>query len=283
MRSIICLYGRTSGPPTSKLCPIARMPRDGDEIADDVGEGDRLRRGRHPSRRDHRRQAVDERHHRLEARASPPDDDGGTERGDRHGARRERGRGLDAAAQVRREVAAIVSEPAQVHDLAYTRSLGLAGDDRSASAVELREVGGAERVDEVVDDVDSLEHVPDRVRVRDVRLLTAHTAVAVCSACARPRRPLPARRARERAHGRSRRWRPGRRPSRGILVQQALKYRRLTLTCRRRWSCRYRSPRRAKKPLTATESSGESPSTVPPPARPRLRPREGRRGSDTDT
>ena len=94
---------------------------DGREVGDDVVDRDRLRRRRDPARADHRRQAVDEREDRLERRAPGTDDHGGAQRRHRHGARGQREPGLDAAAQMRREIGRVVTEPAQVDELAETR------------------------------------------------------------------------------------------------------------------------------------------------------------------
>jgi hypothetical protein len=54
--------------------------RDSREVADHVGEGDRLGGGRHPSRCDHHRERVDESDDRLERGTAAADYDGGPQR-----------------------------------------------------------------------------------------------------------------------------------------------------------------------------------------------------------
>ena len=56
----------------------------------------------------------------------------------------------------------VLAEPAEIDDLRDARPLGLGGDVLGCSAIELGEVAGAERVDEVVGDVDALERAAER-------------------------------------------------------------------------------------------------------------------------
>jgi mono/diheme cytochrome c family protein len=61
--------------------------------------------------------------------------------------------GLRPAAQVRRQVLAVVAEPAEKDDLTDPGQVGGCGDRFCGQPVALLEVFRAERVDEVVDDV----------------------------------------------------------------------------------------------------------------------------------
>ena len=91
-----------------------------------------------------------------------PTIDRGPQRGHRDGPGREDGGRLHPAAQVGREVGLVLAEPAEIDDLRDARPLGLGGDVLGRSAIELGEVARAERVDEVVGDVDALERAADR-------------------------------------------------------------------------------------------------------------------------
>ena len=144
------------------------------EVRDDVGQRDRLRRRRDPARRDHRGQPVDQRDDRLERGAAAADDDGGAQRRHRHRPGGERLGGLDAAAEVLGQAGPVVAEPAEVDDLGHAGALGLAGDGLGGAAVDVGEVGRAERVDEVVDDLGAVERGAQGARVGDVRPNLAH-------------------------------------------------------------------------------------------------------------
>jgi hypothetical protein len=124
--------------------------------------------GREPGRCDHHRQAVDERDDRLEPRAPRADDDRRAQRCHRHLAGLEDLGGLEPAAQVGRQIGPVVAQSAQVDDLRHLGPRRLAGDRGCPLAVELREVRRAERVDEVIHDVRSLERAPDGLAVGDV-------------------------------------------------------------------------------------------------------------------
>lgn len=67
------------------------------------------------------------------------------------------------------QVVGFVSQAAQVHDLADVLSLCCSCDDRCGAAVAGGEVGVAERVDEVHDDLDALEGLMDAGGVGHVR------------------------------------------------------------------------------------------------------------------
>ena len=75
---------------------------------------------------------------------------------------------------MRRQVGRLVSETTEVDDLADTRSLGLARRRRRRDAIPLVEVSRAERMDEVVHDIDALEGTTERLAVRDVGRDTAY-------------------------------------------------------------------------------------------------------------
>ena len=151
------------------LAERLRPARDAREVADHVGEGDRLGRGRDPSRRDHHREPVDEGDDRLECGTAAADDDGGPQRRHRNGPGREDGAGLGPAPQVCREVGRVIAEPAEIDDLGDARPLGLGRDVLGHPPIELGEVARAERVDEVIGDVDALERAARRFAVGQVR------------------------------------------------------------------------------------------------------------------
>jgi hypothetical protein len=81
---------------------------------------------------------------------------------------------------MREQVGCIVAEPAQVHDLRYTGALCFLRDRLGRSTVYVAKVGCAERMDEVVDDVDAVEHVPHRGRIRRVRRGGADVGSFLC-------------------------------------------------------------------------------------------------------
>ena len=91
-------------------------------------------------------------------------------RGGRHrnGSGREDGAGLGPAPQVGREVWPVIAEPAEIDDLSDARPLGLRDDVRGHPPVELGEVARAERMDEVIGDVDALERAARRLAVGEV-------------------------------------------------------------------------------------------------------------------
>ena len=181
------------------LAVESTRPADGGEVGDDIVERDRLGGRGDPARADHRGQAVDEREDRLERGAAGADDHGGAQRRHRSGARRECAAGLEAAAQVRREVGGVVPEASQVDDLPQARCRRRAGNRLGRDAVALLEVGGSERVDEVVGDVRSCQRRPHRLGIGRFRPHPGDAAVV---------RPFAARDcddvvvARERAHQR---------------------------------------------------------------------------------
>jgi hypothetical protein len=125
-------------------------------------------RGRHPSRCDHHRESVDEGDDRLERGTAAADHDGGPQRRQWDGSRREDGAGLAPAPQVCREVRRVIAESTEIDDLGDARSLRLGHDVLGHPPIELGEVARAERVDEVIGDVDALERAARRSAVGEV-------------------------------------------------------------------------------------------------------------------
>jgi hypothetical protein len=156
-------------------------------IRSNVDAEDALGRHRDPLRRDHHRQPVDQSNDRLEAGAPAPYHHRGAERRRGDGALLEcRGR-LGTAAQVRREVRPIVPEAAEVDDLGDAGALRLGRDGRGGPLVTLAEVGCAQRVNEVVNDVDAVEGPAHRRVVRDVARHALHPVVFEPDAASRNR------------------------------------------------------------------------------------------------
>ena len=67
-----------------------------------------------------------------------------------------------------REVGCVIAEPAEIDDLGDARSLGLGHDVLGHPAIELEKAARAERVDEVIGDVDALERPTRRFAVGEV-------------------------------------------------------------------------------------------------------------------
>ena len=203
MRSIICRYVITSGPPTSKLSSERGLvSADAGEVADDVVERDRLRGRRDPARRDHRRQPVDEGDDGLEGCAPLADDHRGAQRRDRGRSGSQALAGLAPAAEVRRGGGAVVAEPAEVDDLARRPRCSQLGDVLRGRPILALEVPRAEGVDEVVDDLRALDGSRDVVRGGRVALDPADarlrlpsrlrdTATSSWSAASRGRSAVP--------------------------------------------------------------------------------------------
>ena len=68
-----------------------------------------------------------------------------------------------------REVGRVIAEPAEIDDLGDARPLCLGHDVLGHPPIELGEVARAERVDEVIGDVDALERAARRFAVGEVR------------------------------------------------------------------------------------------------------------------
>jgi hypothetical protein len=66
---------------------------------------------------------------------------------------------------VGRQLRRVVAETSHVDNLRDVRTFSLLGDGRGRAFVDLVEVGRAQRVHEVVDDVDAVERAPHRRRV----------------------------------------------------------------------------------------------------------------------
>ena len=166
---------------------------------------------RHPARRDHHRQPLDEPEDRLEGGAALADDHRRAQRRHRHPVRGEVLAGLATAAQVRRRVGIVPSEPAEVDDLPHARARRLARDVLGRLPVLPLEVARAERVDEVVGDIGPLERLLRRLRRTRRRPRPSERRPRLRAGRARPRRPRARRRAAAGAPGRPRPSR--RRPS----------------------------------------------------------------------
>ena len=146
------------------------------EVLDDVHDGDRLGTYADPARAHHCRQAVHERDDRFEAGAAAADHDRSSQRGQRDGTGGELLLGLESATEVRRQLRRIVAEAAQVDELAKPGPPGLRGDGTGRGEIALLEVTRAERVHEVIGDVDPLESPADGFCVARVGPQPVHSA-----------------------------------------------------------------------------------------------------------
>jgi hypothetical protein len=147
---------------------------DAREVLDDIADRDRLRTHADPPRTDHRRQTVDERDDRLETGASASDDDRGAK-----GRQRDRSGGelplrLQSAPQMRGQIGRVVAEAAEIDELAQPRSFRLVCDGSRRCAIPLLEVLSAQRVHEVVRDLDAVQRPADRGSVVRVGLQPGH-------------------------------------------------------------------------------------------------------------
>jgi hypothetical protein len=79
---------------------------------------------------------------------------------------------------MRGELGFLVPEPTEVDELAHTRTLGLARHRLGRPGVAVLEVGLAERMDEVVDDLSSVEDGADASGVEDVSLRPRDASLA---------------------------------------------------------------------------------------------------------
>ena len=141
-----------------------------DQVAHHVRDGDRLGPGVHPARGDHGRQVLDELAGHLPGDAAVPDHDPGAQRGDRHPAPAEQPLHLAPAAQVRGQVVAVVTEPAEVDD-PLEPGVGRGGGERAGGrGVPLLEVLIAERVHQVVGGRAAAQRLGHRVRIVHVAL-----------------------------------------------------------------------------------------------------------------
>ena len=92
------------------------------QVAGDVVEGDRLRRGRDPAWRHHDRQPLDEAEDRLEGGAPLADDHGCAQSRHRDARSGEPLSGLASAAQVRRRVGTVGAERRKLVTLRSSRA-----------------------------------------------------------------------------------------------------------------------------------------------------------------
>ena len=141
-----------------------------DEVVEHVGDPDRLAARRHPTRRDHDRQALGQVAQDLERRAAGPDDHSRPELGDRHAVCGELGARLVAAGQVVGEVGRIVAQTAEVDDPRHAGTLRRLREVAGCLPIPLSEFPftRTHRVSQVVGDVDPLERRRQRRRVEQV-------------------------------------------------------------------------------------------------------------------
>jgi hypothetical protein len=83
-----------------------------------------------------------------------------------------------ATPQVGRQVRGIVTEPSEVDDLLDPGAFGLASSGLGSLCVPLLEVRAAERMDEVVHDLDPVQYARDRVSVGRIRRLPLHVRLS---------------------------------------------------------------------------------------------------------
>ena len=154
--------------------PLARVQVEGGEqVGDEVLDGDRLRLRLHPAGADHGGQALDERPDELERQAPRAEDDRGAQLDDRdarggpeHVAR------LLPAAEMGREARPRLAEAAEVDDLPHPRGAGRLAEVPGGEAILLLERGARRhRVDQVVRRVDArerrVERLPPQAVARD--------------------------------------------------------------------------------------------------------------------
>jgi hypothetical protein len=130
---------------------VAREVESGRQVGEHVADRDRLRAHRHPPRRDHHGQALDQRTDHLKREAAGADHDGRPELDHRHAGLAQDGPGLMAAAQVGREIVVGLAEAAQIHNAPHARRpRRLAEVARRVPVGVLEAVATAHRMDEVV-------------------------------------------------------------------------------------------------------------------------------------
>ena len=171
IRSSISPYESTSGPPIWTSRPSDAATSGARQVGGHVVDPDRLRRGREPRRRDHRRQPLDQISQRPVGLAPGADHHPGAEVGQRRTVLGEHLRRSLATAKVPRSW--LVAEPAEVDDAANALALRHSREVERAAALTLLEVAVAaatHRVDQVVGDLGTLADAAQRVRVEDVAL-----------------------------------------------------------------------------------------------------------------
>jgi hypothetical protein len=139
-----------------------------DEVIEHVLDRDRLRRGAHPARRDHHRQALDQLAKHFEGEAARADHDRGPELDRLHARVGENVADFLATREVARELAAC-AEPAEVDDPAYACLVRSGGEVGCAAAILLLEARRrGHRMDEVVGGLHPAHRRAQRLEVEDV-------------------------------------------------------------------------------------------------------------------
>jgi hypothetical protein len=183
IRRSISWYGRTSGPPTSKVPPPgAVVPGARDQVADQVVPVNRLAGGVDPPRADHERQTLDQLDHHLEGSAAGAEDDPGAQLGHRDAARPEDLADLPAALEVLGGDRRVVPEAPEIDDPLDARRPRGIGKALRCRPLLLGQSPASRRarphgVDKVVRDPDPLEGPGDGRPVPDIPLDPVHANV----------------------------------------------------------------------------------------------------------
>ena len=157
-----------------------RLVQAGDQVVQRVPHGDRLRRRRHPARRHHHREPLDEISQNLERRRARPDDHRRAQRRDRHGAPNAERLPLRTGSQVGAQAPAALAQSSQVDDPRQTRPLRGRGEAARDRPVPFRVVlaCGDHGVNQVVGRPAAGHRLGDALRVLGVRLDHGETRVA---------------------------------------------------------------------------------------------------------
>ena len=156
---------------------LGRQRRTADQVVQHVLHRDRLQPCVHPPRGDHHRQPLGEVAQHLERRRSAAENDRRAQHRRRHTGVQENLPDLGPRRQVLGDLAVrpvgrggpVVGQPAEVDDAAHPAGLRRGGEVRGGTAILGREVPPAgEGVDQVVGDVDALEHGRQGGSVEDV-------------------------------------------------------------------------------------------------------------------
>ena len=150
---------------------VGRQLRAADEVPQHIPDRDWLDPRRQPLRCDHRRETLGEIAQHLEGRRAGAEDHRRFQDDRRHAGREQDLPDLGPRLQVRREVAALGVQAPEVDQPAQ---LGIAGRGRKRRCglpIGLGEpMSGAQRVNQVVRDVDAVERLADIVRIPSRRL-----------------------------------------------------------------------------------------------------------------
>ena len=141
---------------------------DSHEVDQGIVEGDRLGLGLHPARRDHEREPLDELAQDLPADAPVADDDAGPQ-GGRGGPIAQDRLHLTPAAQVLGQLIPIVTETAEVDNLAQPSTRGGGGEGDRTLPVPDGEVLAGQGVHEVVRGILAVEGLAQAVRIARCR------------------------------------------------------------------------------------------------------------------